>query len=610
MANSMKLKGKYYFSFIFLSAILFSRSSRVLVAGLESDPIRNVPSTSELDSVDELNRQQVQIDKLEELVRNLSQLVSRLQSKFEESPEIRVLDDSEIVNRLYNHENEEGAVSVTKHNPFWSERFQFVSAVKLNSNATSINILPFRDFDGLSKYIAVGNEHGRVYLILRNGQVLIDFDTKSDSAVTSMLSYMSVGKNESVLITGHKNGMILVHRVWEASNSDEWSSSLSINNVGKFDPSPEINMLELHYVGRMRYIVSTDTNGTIRVFRENGTVYGLAFPKSKPLAFLKQRLMFLTKTGAGSLDLRSMRIRESECEGLNHSSALSYTFDPTDRAKAYGVTKDGDLIHVMLLGDAMNFKCRARVSKRKFDISYSRIALQAIRGYLLIINPDNVSVYNVSSHHYVRTGGPRLLFVASMNEIRHSFPHSELKPTTTYSIPLITSDREKLVVLSLGGGYVGTFKSNLPVYKPESNTILWTSPVLFFVLFLFGAWHFFAKKKDALTSWGPDDPFTSSPVNGDSSSTPSRVLDGGGGLRGSSRRYNSPPPRYSSGNGAASSFSSSSRGGGATTTAMDPRASEIKYRGTNIEQVGLLQKRRESLFGHSLVVENNNDRIN
>ncbi|KAI5600041.1 hypothetical protein BDE02_02G235800 [Populus trichocarpa] len=36
-----------------------------------------------------------------------------------------------------------GAVSVTKYSPFWSERFQFVSAVKLDSDATCIHVLPF-----------------------------------------------------------------------------------------------------------------------------------------------------------------------------------------------------------------------------------------------------------------------------------------------------------------------------------------------------------------------------------------------------------------------------------------------------------------------------------
>ncbi|KAK9287617.1 hypothetical protein L1049_016053 [Liquidambar formosana] len=175
-----------------------------------------------------------------------------------------------------------------------------------------------------------------------------------------------------------------------------------MENVGTFaspgsgeDGGSEITILEVHHVGRMRYILSSDVSGKVRVFRENGTVYGSVVPTSRPLAFLKQRLLFLTESGAGSLDLRNMRVRESECEGLNHSLAKNYVFDATERSKAYGITSEGDLIHVLLLGDIVNFKCRVR-SKRKFDME-EPLVFQAIKGFLLIVNQEKVFVYNVSS---------------------------------------------------------------------------------------------------------------------------------------------------------------------------------------------------------------------
>jgi hypothetical protein len=80
--------------------------------------------------------------------------------------------------------------------------------------------------------------------------------------------------------------------------------------------------------------------------------------------------LFLTEAGAGSLDLRSMKVKESECEGLNHSLARNYVFDATERSKAYGFTEEGDLIHVLLLGDIMNFKCRAdKMLADKMEVS-------------------------------------------------------------------------------------------------------------------------------------------------------------------------------------------------------------------------------------------------
>ncbi|KAF4359019.1 hypothetical protein F8388_015066, partial [Cannabis sativa] len=495
-----------------------------------------------------LDPQLALLQRLDEIVRNLSEIVARLESKLPDSSE-RVLreDDNLVIEALklekgkndlrkrkyevkksitemeeegakgkIQDESRSGAVSVTKYSPFWSERFQFVSAVKLDSQATCINVLPFRDYEGLSKYVAVGDERGTVYVFLRNGDVLVQHHTLSESPITAMVSYLSIYKNESYVVTGHKDGIILIHRIWEGSSGEDWSSLL-IENVGKF-VSPDydggdgasITILEVHHAGRMKYILATDVRGKIWVFRENGTLYGSTTPNSRPLAFLKQRLLFLTESGAGSLDLRSMKVRESECEGLNHSLARNYVFDVMERSKAYGFTSEGDLIHVLLLGDIMNFKCRVR-SKKKFDMN-DPLALQAIKGYLLIVSEDKIFVHNVSSQHYVRVGAPRIIFSAGLDELRSSFlnyQNIESDEERNRVIPLIASDREKFIVVGLGGGYVGMYRSNLPVYKGEFNTIFWTSPVLFFVLFLFGAWQFFAKKKEALTSWGPDDPFSS-----------------------------------------------------------------------------------------------------
>lgn len=617
-------------------------------------------------ALDLLNRYQFQLEKLEELVQNLTELVSRLESKFSGHSNLESLVEKEEKFRV-NVEVERakiddrdqqsvehipgkdfdinvkdvekvGAVSVTKlSNSFWSERFQLVSAVKLGSNATCINVLPFGDFEGFVKYVAVGDDLGRVYVLSRNGDVSVEFHTMSESPITAILSYLSIYKNESILVTGHENGLILMHRIWEDSNADEWSS-LHMASVLKFDrhkvkdtPSP-ITILEVHHVGQKRYILSTDLSGTIRVFRENGTVYGQpVVPMSRPLAFLKQRLLFLTEMGAGSLDLRTMKIREAPCEGLNNSVVENYVFDATERSKAYGFTSEGDMIHVLLLGDIMNFKCRIR-SKRKFEMGKPQ-SFQAIKGYLLAGNHEKIFVYNVSSQHYVRAGGPKLLSSADLNEIASSFLSKEQMSANgkrKLVKPIIASDREKLVILTIGSGYLGIYRSTLPVFKNEFNTMQWTSPILFFILFLFGAWHFFANKKEALTSWGPDDPFTTSasvtnggvPVGGSSSSggtssgdtrpfiDSSRNADigdlRGTVIRGPSRRYVS-PSQYPGGS-AASSFRPSAADG--NSVSADPNfrtAPEIKYRGPNLENSGF-PKRREasSLYVNNAVADDNN----
>lgn len=601
-----------------------------------------VHESDSIDTLHVLDEHKLQLEKLEGLVRNLSELVTKLESRFSDSspgfgishddkkhvPEQFVKPDRRNIQSVDSHVRDvqgAGAVSVTKHSLFWSERFKFVSAVKLNTNATCVNVLPFRDYEGLSKFIAVGDDQGTVYVFLRYGNVMLQFHTSSGSPITAILSYISVYKNESMVVTGHGNGVILVHKVWEVPSGDELNS-LHMETVGEFslpeggESGSAVTILEVHHVGRTRYILSADASGKIRVFRENGTVYGLAVPMSRPLAFLKQRLLFLTETGAGSLDLRTMRIRESECEGLNHSLARNYVFDATERSKAYGFTLEGDLIHVLLLGDIMNFKCRVR-SKKKFDMD-EPLAFEAIKGYLLIVNKEKVFAYNVSSQHYVRAGGPRLLFSAGLDEIVASFLNYQaldLDAEKGGVVPLIASDHEKLVILNLGSGYVGMYRSNLPVTRGEFNTMLWSTPVLFFILFLFGAWHFFANKKEVLTSWGTDDPFTSTPVtNGaplvsgstdrafaDTSSRNTDIMDmrgGGGGLRGPSRRYVS-PSRYAG--GAANSFRPTPPDTNTRPASVDPNfraASDLKFRGTNLES-SAFPKRRESLYLNGPVVD-------
>lgn len=665
-------KGKLIFALLTVSLLLVSDlipfpCFSCLVFASESDPLSNSNSLiengyhfsekihlgCENNNPDVfLEKQQFQLEKLQELVQNLKQVVSRLESRLSDAPEKTVTDppsvlsssiDNEIrdLEKIRSKESEEEVrvetVSVKKYNSLWSERFQFVSAVKLRSNPTCVNVLPFRDFEGLSKYFAVGDDEGRLYVFFRSGDVALEFDSLSPYPVTAVVSYLSVYKNESTIITGHENGAIVMHKVWETLSGEEWSL-LHVEKVGSFEMSESggsrINMLEVHHVGRRRYVLATNGDGKIIVFREDGTVYGSATPSRQPIAFLKQRLLFLTENGAGSLDLRTMKLKETECEGFNGSTAISYVFDAMDRSKAYGLTQEGDLVQTLLLGDVMNFKCRIR-SKRKLDVE-EPIALQAIKGYLVISNREKVFVYNVSSQHYVRAGGVRLLFSAGHNEIIAAFLNQQAVDVTNESrvlTPLITTDHEKLVIISLGNGYVSMYRSNLPVFKNEFNSLLWTSPVLFFILFLFGAWHFFANKKEALTSWGPDDPFSSASVTsgaplgsgaGDRSFTDSsrnsEIMDlrggGGGGLRGSSSRYVS-PTRYPG--GAPNPYRPGSdtdprpgsnpyRPGPDTDSRSDPRFranSELKYRGSNVEAAGV-PKRREPLFVNSQVVDDNN----
>lgn len=303
-----------------------------------------------------------------------------------------------------------------------------------------------------------------------------------------------------------------------------------------------------------------------------------------------------------------MVVKECECEGLNGSLAKSYVFDGSERSKAYGFTLEGDLIHVVLLGDTGNLKCRVR-SIRKSEIDSGPVLIQTIRGYLLAVTQEKIYVYNVSSQYYGRVGAPRPLFLSTLQEIKSMFFKSDaVTEGLPLSNPLVATDREKLVVLGLGGGYIGIYRSNFPVYKSETNAVFWSVPVLLFLLFLIGLWQFYVKKKDSL-GWTPEESFNVA----SSASSGSLLVPGtgerafgdvsrgsdiqlrGSGIRGPHRRYVSPPSRYPGGSAIpfrpTSSDSAAFRG-----------STDLKYRGQTLETPPGFPPRRENLFPNSAQV--------
>ncbi|KAK1286400.1 putative membrane protein [Acorus calamus] len=589
------------------------------------------PIEPEIDS----NRQQIQLDRLETLINNLTETLSRFESTLsgcrvnpppsiarksveEPNPDYKqpppppppVTDgtDSAPADRTAR------AVSVTKYRPSWSERFQFVAAMRLSSDPTAANVLPIEDSEGSSKYVAVGDDRGTLYVFSSSGDVIAERPTPSDAGVTSMLSVLSIHRNESLIFTGHADGSVLAHRVWESPNGDDWPAL----SVGKprtlISGGSPVLILEVYQIARTRYIVSSSEAGMISVFMENGTVIGTVASPNRPLAFMKQRLLFLTETGVGSLDLRTMTVRESECEGLNGSTVKAFAFDSLDRSKAYGITSDGDFVKVLLIREAAHPKCRVWL-KKKSEMD-GPVAMQVIKGYVLISNYKRVFVYNVSSNQYKRIGAPRLLFFASFEELKSQFLDSRVPSVETSHTqkPIVASDRDKLVVISLGGGYVGIYSWNFPVFKVESNTMLWSSPVLLFMVVLFGFLYCYIKEA---VVWNPDDGFVNTGVVGggtppsglggpgerayvDSPRTTDLrepALVGGGARRGPTRRYVS-PSRYPG--GTAIPYRAGSAEPGFRTTG------ELTFRGSNIETAAF-PNRRDRFYAGNQTAEDHID---
>ncbi|KAJ4775001.1 membrane protein [Rhynchospora pubera] len=567
----------------------------------------NPKSTPEIETQlrpSSIDRQEALINRLETLISTLEQSIAN--SKPKPKPDSRPSSQSA---------NPKPAISVTKSRPLFTERFLFSAAAKLSASAPSAATpLPFVDPDSLTKYFAIGDSLGTVYIFSCTGDVILELPCFSNSSVTALLSYLSPTKrSECLLFVGHADGSIGAHRLSESALSPD-SDWVSLYTVGEhrvitrgLDNSP-VTVLEFFPVARSRYIITGDAAGRIRVFTENGTLYGTAIVLSKPVAFMKQRLLFLTETGAASLELRSMTVRETECEGLNGSVARAYTFDLSERSKAYGLTREGDLVHLVILGDVSNLKCRVR-SVRRAEIQ-GPASIQTIKGgYLLVASHDKFFVYNISSQYYGRVGAPRPLFFTSIREIKSLFLNSDpgeseaVDGETDEGKPLIATDRDKLVILGFRDGYIGIYKSNFPIFRPDNSVVLWSGPALLFLLFLIGIWQFYVKKKDSL-GWVPDDSFDTSVAPSGSllnSTERAGLSDSRTGrelrvdstdLRRDARRYLS-PSRYT---GLSSSISYRPVSGD----------TGLNYRGQGLEPPGLIKK-RDPLFTSTQLVDEHAD---
>jgi hypothetical protein len=598
IANSLSLH------LFFLSLLLSSQltPSLNLNPDIVSSETRNPEIATETDThihPSSIDRQEALINRLETLVSTLEQSIASLKPKLKPEPSV----------------SSQHAISVAKNRPLFGERFLFVAASKLSSSIPSAATpLPFEDPNGLTKYFAVGDSLGSVYIFSCSGDLILELPSFSNSSVTVLLSYLSpIRRSECLLFVAHSDGSVGAHRLSESAPSPD-SDWVSLYTVGPhwvitrgLDNSP-VTVLEFFPVARSRYIITGDAAGRIRVFTENGTLYGTAIVSSKPVAFMKQRLLFLTETSAASLELRSMAVRETECEGLNGSVARAYSFDPSERSKAYGLTQEGDLVHLVILGDVLNIKCRVR-SVRRADIE-GPASIQAIKGgYLLVASRDKFFVYNISSQYYGRVGAPRPLFFTSIREIKSLFLNSNLGESeedggTDMQNPLIATGREKVVILGFRDGYIGIFRSNFPTFRPDNSVVLWSGPALLFLLFLIGIWQFYVKKKDSL-GWVPEESFDTSLVapSGSLLNSTERVglSDSRMGrdlrvdsteLRRDARRYLS-PSRYTGLSSGISYRAVSSETG-------------LNYRGQGLEPPGSIKK-RDALFPSVPLVDEHAD---
>eukprot|EP00897_Mesotaenium_endlicherianum_P007835 jgi/Mesen1/707/ME000109S_10931 len=463
----------------------------------------------------------------------------------------------------------------------WAESFQVLSNVKVDADVSCLQVVPQEGArEGLARYLAVGDASGKLHFFLPHGGVLVTQHAgDSVTAVTAMLS-LKTRRNETWLIAGHADGAVFVYRLDEkvtrgpAPGQVAYALDVHLLQVLIHPPQvpaatsnaphpdggrggapgrqeeaeahptgtqsssssaavPMISILEAYRLGSAKYIIVGDVAGGIRVFRSNGSLYGAALspPGQRPLAFLRtpasQHLLFLTPSGAGSLDMRSMRVHTmpAPCEGLNGSAVGAYWLDAGGRSRAYGLTANGAaLVYVVLSGDTLRFRCQVR-ARRDAGLAGagsggSGVALAGLRGYLLAATTKEAALWNISSPVASFTrGGPRHLSTSARDEIAaalfgrsgeasaaaasSSSLSSASPPASWARQPVLVSNGERLVAVGLGGGRVGIFESRLPSPPPagaQKRSSVWGSPLFVALILLVGGWQFISQRRGSGSS--------------------------------------------------------------------------------------------------------------
>eukprot|EP00854_Cymbomonas_tetramitiformis_P017290 gene17290-20576_t len=340
--------------------------------------------------------------------------------------------------------------TIAKHKAAWYEYMQLMSAVKVDTEVSCLHLLPQDGGQGLARYFAVGDQTGKVYFFRPQGDLLLEYHTGLANAVTSITSYV-IRKNETMIITGHEDGSVGFHKLSETIHKDstitgedlyilgaehKLTVSLSPPNVSGISakdgeeagsglvkmnaPLGPVKVVETYRQSQRRFIVAANPQGEITIFKENGTLHGAVQSPTPIVEFRSnaQHILYITETGVGSVDLRTLEVLSAGCTGLNESTITSARFDSTVNSKVYAVTAEGDVLTLFLSGEK-KMDCNVR-SRRQAGLM-PPAALAPIKGYLVAATADDLWAFNITG---AGRGGPRYVLQEDLDVVGMAFGHA------------------------------------------------------------------------------------------------------------------------------------------------------------------------------------------
>lgn len=241
------------------------------------------------------------------------------------------------------------------------------------------------------------------------------------SPVTALVSF-SKGPLETWLVSGHSDGALLLHSLTESDvvggsddppgakivshgslrapggglrqsqnepGASEGEAGSLVENRSLFggsEPEGEVKILHMLRRGGSELLLAADATGGLEIFDlTEQKRLGILYKRTRILAFQKPltstRVVFVSKSGVGRVDLARMIMHPVECTGLDGIVLESFAFDVNARSKGYGIVEGGkEMVVVNVGGDGRGVHCQL-LARRKGAFE-GATALQAIKGAL------------------------------------------------------------------------------------------------------------------------------------------------------------------------------------------------------------------------------------
>ena len=122
------------------------------------------------------------------------------------------------------------ARAVAKRRDVWPEHLRLFAATRLDADPTAVAMMPQRGEDDFPRYFVAGYAIGRVHVLRPDGDLAVLSDSATGSAVTSVTCALA-RKNETVIVSGHADGSVAFHRVFETDPSSADRDAVVVDDL-------------------------------------------------------------------------------------------------------------------------------------------------------------------------------------------------------------------------------------------------------------------------------------------------------------------------------------------------------------------------------------------